>query len=107
MQLAGKVALVTGGGGGIGAGITEALVEHGVTVAISDINQEYAVAEAERIGRGVIALSHDVTSISFATMPALPRPSKLWRKFRPTCSIASSQSTCAAYSMGAGLLFRK
>lgn len=63
MELAGKSALVTGGGGGIGAGIAEALAENGMRVVITDINLAYAQAEAERIGRGVLALQHDVTSL--------------------------------------------
>ena len=63
MELAGKVALVTGGGGGIGAGIAEAFVEKGAKVALSDVNPDYARAEAERIGGGAISLQHDVTSL--------------------------------------------
>jgi len=62
MDVNGKVVLVTGGGGGIGAGIAEAFVEKGARVAITDINLDYARAEAKRIGHGVIALQHDVTS---------------------------------------------
>lgn len=63
MELSGKAALVTGGGGGIGAGITEALVEKGMRVAITDLRLDWAKAEAERIGAGAIALQHDVASL--------------------------------------------
>lgn len=62
MDLAGRTALITGGGGGIGAGIAEALVEKGMKVVVTDINRDYAQAEAERIGAGVLALQHDVTA---------------------------------------------
>lgn len=63
MELEGKVALITGGGGGIGAGIGEALVEAGARVVLTDLNEEQARAEAARIGSGTIALAHDVTSL--------------------------------------------
>jgi NAD(P)-dependent dehydrogenase (short-subunit alcohol dehydrogenase family) len=62
MNVTDKVILVTGGGGGIGAGIAEAFAEKGAKVAITDINADYAKAEAARIGKGVVALQHDVTS---------------------------------------------
>lgn len=63
MDLAGKTALVTGGGGGIGAGIAEAFIEQGMKVVITDINLGYAKDEAARLGGGTIALEHDVASL--------------------------------------------
>lgn len=62
MEIAGKVALVTGGGGGIGSGIAEAFAEKGARVAVTDINGEFANAEAARIGQGTLSYQHDVTS---------------------------------------------
>jgi len=62
MDVSGKVVLVTGGGGGIGAGIAEAFAEKGAKVAVTDINLEYAKTEAYRIGHDILPLRHDVTS---------------------------------------------
>lgn len=63
MDLKGKTALITGGGGGIGAGIAEAFVEKGAAIIITDINLSYAQEQAQRIGAGALALQHDVTSL--------------------------------------------
>lgn len=46
MQIAGKVAIVTGAGAGIGAAIAQRLVEHGAKVTVSDLDGESAEATA-------------------------------------------------------------
>lgn len=66
MQLEGKVAVVTGGGGGIGAAIATALVGRGARVVITDIDRSAVDAAAERIGRtapgSVVAASGDASA---------------------------------------------
>lgn len=61
MELAGKVAFVTGGGGGIGAGIGAALAEKGLRVVLADIDIDRARKEAEAIGKATSAIRIDVT----------------------------------------------
>lgn len=48
--LTGKVALVTGGGSGIGAAIASAYAEKGATIAVLDINADIAKAKADELG---------------------------------------------------------
>jgi len=65
MRLAGKVAVVTGGGSGIGRGIVLALAREGADVAIPDIqvlNAEKVVEEVKALGRKAFAMKTDVTS---------------------------------------------
>ena len=53
IELAGSVAVVTGGAGGIGRGIVGALLRHGATVAIADVEQgaiDAAVADLSELG---------------------------------------------------------
>ena len=64
MKLEGKVAIVTGGGQGIGAGVVRCLAEEGADVAIVDIREETAagvVKEVEAMGRKAIAVQADAT----------------------------------------------
>ena len=64
MKLTNKVAIVTGGGTGIGQGICLCLAEEGADIAVVDVNQENAEHVAEeitRLGQRAAAIIADVT----------------------------------------------
>ena len=63
MRLRGKVALVTGGAGGIGAAIAERYVAEGARVAVADRSQAEAEAVAARIGPAAFGFAVDVAAI--------------------------------------------
>lgn len=60
-RLAGRSALVTGGGTGIGAAICRALAQNGARVAVTDLDEDAARSVAEGIGGGAHAFALDVT----------------------------------------------
>jgi 3-oxoacyl-[acyl-carrier protein] reductase len=65
-ELTGKVALVTGAGQGMGAGIAQALARQGARVAVNDLDEARAEALAKEIrdgGMEAIAAPFDVTEL--------------------------------------------
>jgi meso-butanediol dehydrogenase / (S,S)-butanediol dehydrogenase / diacetyl reductase len=64
MRLEGKVAVVTGGGAGIGRGIALCMAREGADIAIPDIqdgNAKAVVKDVEALGRKAVAMRCDVT----------------------------------------------
>lgn len=59
-ELAGKVAIVTGGSSGIGFGVASRLVAEGAKVVIGDINEERGEAAAAELGANAAFLRTDV-----------------------------------------------
>ena len=67
MRLRDKIAIVTGGGSGFGAGIVKKFAEEGARVIVADINLENAMKVAKSVGG--IAIEVDVSSsLSFKNM---------------------------------------
>jgi len=66
MKLEGRVALVTGGRGAIGAAIARRLDAEGATVVVADVRSDAAEATAASLARGV-PLELDVTEPAAGT----------------------------------------
>lgn len=62
MQLTGKVAIITGGAGGIGRGLTRAFVEAGAKVLFVDVSAEAGRALEQELGRDARFLGIDLAS---------------------------------------------
>jgi NAD(P)-dependent dehydrogenase (short-subunit alcohol dehydrogenase family) len=60
-RLAGKSALITGAGSGIGAAIAAMFAREGAQVLLTDINEAAARARAEALGKSAAFAAHDVT----------------------------------------------
>ncbi len=61
MRLAGKVAVVTGGGSGFGAGIAARYVQEGARVVVADLDGAAAERVAGGLGEDAVAVQADVT----------------------------------------------
>jgi 3-oxoacyl-[acyl-carrier protein] reductase len=74
MMLEGKVAIVTGGGRGLGAGFCRALAGEGASVVVADIAEDGAKAVAGEIGGLAVKVDvSDEASVSDMTTRALER----------------------------------
>lgn len=79
-RLAGKSAMITGAGRGIGAAFATAYADDGATVAVADIDFAAAEAVVRAIGAGAFAVELDVTrqdSIDTAIETAVANSGKL------------------------------
>ncbi len=117
-RLAGKHALLTGAGGGIGLAVARAYLEQGATCSVVDLAAQPSAAYAEVLAGfqdRVQYLSADITQIDrIDALVAAPRPDsapctccsttppcstwrRCWRAAKPATT-ASSQSTSRACS---------
>jgi 3-oxoacyl-[acyl-carrier protein] reductase len=64
MNFENRTAIVTGGAQGIGGAVALRLGEHGVRVALWDMDESLADETAKRIGKGAIAMQADVSDWS-------------------------------------------
>jgi NAD(P)-dependent dehydrogenase (short-subunit alcohol dehydrogenase family) len=63
-RLEGKIAIVTGGGGGIGAAVARRLVSEGAKVTVADINIASARLAAGPLGASALAVEFDAADAS-------------------------------------------
>jgi NAD(P)-dependent dehydrogenase (short-subunit alcohol dehydrogenase family) len=63
-RLDGKVAVVTGGGSGIGAATCRAFVEQGARVVVADLSQDGGSQVAQQLGEAALFCRTDVTDLA-------------------------------------------
>jgi NAD(P)-dependent dehydrogenase (short-subunit alcohol dehydrogenase family) len=61
-RLENKVAIVTGGGGGIGTGVARRFVGEGALVVVADVSEEAAARTAASLGERALALQFDAAA---------------------------------------------
>jgi NAD(P)-dependent dehydrogenase (short-subunit alcohol dehydrogenase family) len=92
-DLAGKVCVVTGAGGGIGRGIANALAREGARLALLDVSLEHAQITADQVranGAEAVAITCDVSSQNSVTAAA--------------ASVLSQFGNCSVLVNNAGVL---
>jgi NAD(P)-dependent dehydrogenase (short-subunit alcohol dehydrogenase family) len=65
-EFKGRVAVITGGGGGIGAAMAEAFAERGARIVLADVDEEAATRVARRLADGgaeAIGVRTDVSTL--------------------------------------------
>ena len=74
MRLKDRVAIVTGGGGGIGEGICDVLAREGASIVVADLNPDSGETVAEKIrqtGQKALAVQTDVRTYSWRSTSSM------------------------------------
>jgi NAD(P)-dependent dehydrogenase (short-subunit alcohol dehydrogenase family) len=70
-ELAGRVAIVTGGASGLGRAMVERFVEEGAKVVIADVNRDAGEAFAQELGATAVFQCTDVSDADLAEIDAI------------------------------------